>query len=181
MTLRRAAIAVGTLLAATATVVADAAIAQEQRRTTTPRVRGYDSRAIDLLQRAARLSPTVARLVVELEQSDLVVIVETGWLPDNLGGRVRIAAATPQVRYVVVTLRIPAPMPELLQTLGHELRHATEIARAPDVRDAETLAAFYRRVGVALERSGRYDTEAAVEAGRMVARELARQRSRNRM
>ncbi len=170
------AVLVGALLAAASAAATASATAQEPRRSTAPRVRGYDKLAIDLLQRAPRLSQTVARLVRELEDTDLLVIVQTGWLPDNLAGKVRIAAATRQVRYIVITLRIPAPAPELLQTLGHELRHAIEIARAPDVRDAETLAAFYRRVGVALERNGRYDTEAAVEAGKMIAAELAQKR-----
>jgi hypothetical protein len=138
-----------------------------------PRVRGGDVLAIEVLREAIQRSPTVARLVAELDGTDLVVVVVTGRLPDHLTGQVRIAAATPPARYVRLTLRIPGSNASLMKTLGHELCHAVEIARMPDVRDGESLAASYRKVGIAGERDGYFETEAAIATGLLVARELA--------
>jgi hypothetical protein len=46
----------------------------------------------------------------------------------------------------------------------------------PDVRDELSLAAAYRRLGVAMAREGFFETDAAVETGRLVAREVAGKR-----
>jgi hypothetical protein len=141
-----------------------------------PHVRASDPLAADVLQRAAAESPTVANLIAQLDQSDLIVNIVTGRLPDSVNGHTRIAAATPVARYIRVTLRIPGATPRLIATLGHELRHAVEIAGMPDVRDEASLAAEYRRVGTAMAREGFFETAAAVETGRQVARELAQAR-----
>ena len=44
--------------------------------------------------------------------------------------------------------------------LGHELRHATEVAAAPDVRDEAALARLIARIGWAKSR-GQFETDAA--------------------
>lgn len=49
---------------------------------------------------------------------------------------------------------------ELVAILGHELQHAAEIAAAPWVHDAGTLARLYRRIGLRLG-SNAFDTAAA--------------------
>jgi hypothetical protein len=144
--------------------------------TSVPHVRGVDALARAVLQNATTLSPTVARLVAELEHSDLIVNVGTGRLPENVHGQARVIAATPSVRYMRVVLKIPNSTPALMEVLGHELRHAVEIAGMPDVRNELSLAAAYRRLGVAMARDGFFETDAAVETGRLVAREVARKR-----
>jgi hypothetical protein len=61
-----------------------------------------------------------------------------------------------------------------IATLGHELQHAVEIAEAPEVVDARSLARFYARVG-SERTSGAcrlFDTQAAVDIGWQVSREL---------
>jgi hypothetical protein len=179
---RAAATSHGTWLSAAgvALLVAGAASAQpapEEAATpaaaTIPRVRASDPLAADVLRRAVLGSPTVAGLVAQLDQSDLIVNIVTGPLPDSLNGYTRVTAATSAVRYLRVTLRIPGATPRLIATLGHELRHAVEIAGMPDVRCDASLAAAYRRVGVSMARDGMFETDAAVAVGRTVARELA--------
>ncbi len=130
-----------------------------------PRVRASDRLAAELLQQAAAASPTVAGLIAQLDQSDLIVNVVTGPLSESINGHTRIAAATPSVRYLRVTLRIPGATPRLIATLGHELRHAVEIAAMPDVRNEASLAAAYRKVGTAMSGDGFFETDAAVEGG----------------
>lgn len=137
------------------------------------RVRGVGTEARQLLQEAVRTSPTVARLVEELQATDVIVNVELALLPKPLNGMVQIAAATPRARYLRLTLRVPNGRPKTLATLGHELRHALEIAGMPEITDDATLARAYRRLGASGYRDGAFETEAALESGRAVARELA--------
>ncbi|MCU0250041.1 MAG: hypothetical protein MUE61_07525 [Vicinamibacterales bacterium] len=138
------------------------------------RVRASDPLAAEVLRRAAVESETVARLIAQLERSDLVVNIVTGRIAGPFNGHTRVAASTPAVRYVRVSLRIPAATPRLMATLGHELRHAVEIAGMPEVRSDAQLASAYARIGWPSSGDGFFETDAAVETGQQVARELVR-------
>lgn len=61
-----------------------------------------------------------------------------------------------------------------LGILGHELRHAVEIADAASVRDNASLASLYRQIGfrTGQDREDRFDSEAAIDAGHQVEREV---------
>ncbi len=137
------------------------------------RVRAANTEARELLVRAAAQAPTVARLVAELETADVVVVIELKRLPKRVNGLVQVAAATPTVRYLRLALNVPNAQKELVALLGHELQHAVEIAGMPEVRDDAALAAAYRKMGNPMRGDGFFETEAALEAGRAVARELA--------
>jgi hypothetical protein len=139
-----------------------------------PHVRGGDALAVTVLREAATSSPTVARLVADLERTDLIVTIVTGRLPDRADGLAQIVTAAGGVRHVRITLRIPKGIKCLMATLGHELCHAKEIAGMPDVRGEESLAAAYRRIGVPTARDGFFETDAAVRAGEQVGHEIAR-------
>jgi hypothetical protein len=138
------------------------------------RVRAEGHEAQRLLGAAVTASPTVARLVADLQATDLVVTVELKPLPKQLNGYVQVAAATPVARYLRLVVGVPKGESELMAVLGHELRHTLESAATPDVRDDESLARAYRRIGTAQFGNGRWhETEAALETGRIVAREVA--------
>jgi hypothetical protein len=136
-------------------------------------VRAASAQARELLVAAASTSQTVANLVSELETSDVVVVIELKRLPTRVNGLVQVAAATPAARYLRLSLNVPNGPSDLMALLGHELRHAVEIASMPDVRDDASLATAYRRIGSARRGDGFFETEAALEAGRAVVRELA--------
>lgn len=123
----------------------------------------------------ARFVETAA-LVAEIERSDLVVHVVTGWLPHQVTGVVRFVAATPTNRYLRIVLRIPGAVPSLACVLAHELHHVVEIARMPDVRDEASLAAAYRRIGFPCMREGYFETAAAADAGRRARLAMAGRR-----
>ena len=60
--------------------------------------------------------------------------------------------------------------------IGHELRHAVEIADAPDVVDASSLVREYEKIGFLSPRvtpGVSFDSDAAVEAGYQVLRDLS--------
>jgi hypothetical protein len=144
----------------------------------TSRVRAFDAVALEVLQAAITCSPTVARAVSDLQASDLIVGIEAHPFKTNLAGELRVLAASAGVRHVRIRLQTPNAKQDLMWILGHELHHALEVAAAAEVRDAATQRAFYVRAGWEREGGGRFETDGALEAGRLVAREIAGCRAR---
>lgn len=141
-------------------------------------VRAFDKVALQVLHAAVACSPTVERVVSDIQASDLIVGIEAHPFRTNVAGELRILAAAGGVRHVRIRLQTPNSMEDLMWVLGHELHHAMEVARAPEVRDAATQRAYFTRVGWERNGGGRFETEAAVEAGRLVAKEVASCRRR---
>jgi hypothetical protein len=140
------------------------------------RVRPLDAAARRVIERAVAVSPTVARMIDELEGTDLIVGVQTCPLPKLVSGDARVVAAAGGVRHVRIRLAIPRATSDLVVVLGHELRHAIEIAAMPGIRDGESLVRAYRQMGATLVRKSYFETDAALEAGRVVAQELRQAR-----
>ena len=138
-----------------------------------PRVRGLDSVSRHLLESGPACSPTIARMLLALEASDLIVSIETRLLPKTLLGELRVLTASATVRHVRIRLRVPNAERTLLAVLGHELHHATEVAADREMRNARTQRARYLAIGYEGFGGGRFETDAAREAGRIVAREVA--------
>lgn len=105
------------------------------------RVRAATPKAAAVLKAGVARSATVARLIETLEQSDLYVYVETTFL--HVPGQLRFAIATPQARFLRITLNVPEAEDRLIAWLAHELQHAIEVAQAPEVTSPGTLAQFY--------------------------------------
>jgi hypothetical protein len=66
---------------------------------------------------------------------------------------------------------------EQIAALGHELRHAVEIADAPVIINDASLAAEYARIGFAshgVRKGSGYESRAAIDAGQRVWVELNR-------
>lgn len=138
------------------------------------RVRCLDRGARKLLEAALAQSPTIARMVTDLQLSDLIVGIETEVLNKRwLKGDARVTSASPAGRHVRIRVGIPNNESSLIAVLGHELQHAMEIAAAPDVRDAATQRAHYLRIGFEPVGRGYHDTKAAIETGRQVASEVS--------
>lgn len=140
--------------------------------TTFSRVRCLDTRATGVLRDALSRSATVRRLAERLEESDLVVYVRTASLGSDLAAVTRFLSATPQNRFLVVTINPNCAPVDLLPRLGHELRHAVEIAEARDVRDDGALRELFRRIGWRAGGADRWETSEAIAAGHRVALEM---------
>lgn len=137
-------------------------------------VRPVDARLRLAVTDGLRRSATLANLVLALDRSDVIVYLETGTsLHPSLAGRLLMATTTPASRYLRIQIAPWLRGNELIAIIGHELQHALEVARSPDVRDEASLAALYRTIGHGAEGSHRYDTVAAQAAGRQVRSELA--------
>ncbi|MEO8359496.1 MAG: hypothetical protein ABI672_05655 [Vicinamibacteria bacterium] len=133
-----------------------------------------NAEAIHLLTEAAERSPLVTTLLQDLERTDVVV-----YLADMLPGRpadpssyLTFLSKEGATRYLMI--RIDAwkvTRFERICLLGHELQHALEVAGAPDVLDAESLATLYRRIGWESGQN-RFETTAARSMGYQVKAQL---------
>jgi hypothetical protein len=140
------------------------------------RVRGADPRLQSLLAEGLHRSRTFAALMTAVNRSDVIVYIESVMvLPKGTMGRLSLTpmATTGGVRYLRVQIRADLSRRESIALIGHELRHALEIAADAGVRDTTALIRLYERIGHASGGDHAYDTEAAQDTGRTVLRELA--------
>ncbi len=137
-------------------------------------IRATPGEAAALVYTARRRSPTVARLLRSLHESNLVLYIELHrTLPGGVGQMTLLTAAG-GVRRVRIALDINLGTRDQIVVLGHELHHATELAGAPDVQDEATMKAFYQRVGFQVGRKCgiRYDTAEARRTASSIAHEV---------
>jgi hypothetical protein len=167
-------------LAVLLTILAHARLAQagDEDRHVRPAMPGGQQ----LLDEDMSRSATVRALVEHLERSDLIVYVQTRFFTSHAArGRLIFVSAAAGRRYVLVEVACGESWNTQLSTLGHELRHAVEIADAGWVRSPADMAAFYTSAGmqIAFEAGHEaFETLAAQDAGQRVARELANGNSR---
>lgn len=164
--------------AASATPAADHAAASESPSPVTVpppvRVRTTDKVIARLIEEGQRRSVTFADLVAAVNATDVIVYVQrVDNLPPVVGAQlVLVPVSTPQ-RYLRVQVRSTLPPTEIIALIGHELRHALEVAAAPAVRTQAQMAALYREIGHTGSGVDVFDTAAARAAGDRVKAELA--------
>jgi hypothetical protein len=121
-------------------------------------------------------SPLMREIVGRIESSDAVVylVCEASRTP-GIAAHVSFISAAGGRRYLRVAVDPRFSGAQLIGLLGHELQHAAEIAGEPSVVDERSLAAFYHRVGFAVPsgRAARFESAAAIDAGRRVMRDAA--------
>lgn len=142
----------------------------------TARLRPQGAMATDLLERARTRSPTVQRIVDQLEAGDVIVYVE---MNDRLDPRIAACltwmAATNSRRIVRASIKPRLREREAIALLAHELQHAVEVLEHPEVRSSDDLADLYTRIGHRSSPSGRhFDTVEAIATGELAANEAMR-------
>ena len=117
-------------------------------------------------------SPTFASLLLRLERGDVIVYIEdVPRLPGALEGRLVMPPPAHGTRYLRIQIARSGSSADTIALIGHELRHAVEVADASTVVDDAGLAALYRRIGI--DRGNNlFDTAEAQEVGRRVLKEL---------
>lgn len=141
---------------------------QRHVRTTNPLM-------LRLIREGEQRSTTFRALIRRLEQSDVIVYLECGGGTAPRGGRLTFISAAGGLRYVQVHVAQLTYLDQQLAIIGHELRHAVEVADAPEVIDEASLAREYTRIGYVNPRviTGiAFDSDAAVRAGYQVLREI---------
>lgn len=139
------------------------------------RVRSTDRYIIELLHQGVARSRTFAELVTALNATDVIVYIErVPTLPTTLAGRLLLLPIAGNQRYLRIQVRGALSPIELIALIGHELRHALEIAEHPSVRDESAMLTLYQRIGhPSAGALHTFDTHAAQTAGRRVRMELA--------
>jgi hypothetical protein len=138
-------------------------------------IRPLSADARDLVASGVDRSESIRTLVDHLEASDLVVYIRLRWFMTDRNGQLIFVSSAGSLRYVIIEIACGRIVPDQLATLGHELRHAVEVADAAAVVSRASFARHYARIGIDLGGAGlsrQYETDAAVEAGETVRREL---------
>lgn len=137
------------------------------------RVRTTDPKIHALLEQGVRRSSTLASLVVELNTTDVIVYIEqVTHLSTALAGQLLFVNVAGGSRYLRIQIAPAGSAIDTLVTIGHELRHALEVAAEPHVRDLSEFEQLYKRIGKASVGAHGYDTFAAQLTGRHVRLEL---------
>jgi hypothetical protein len=143
-------------------------------------VRPVTRRVAELLHNGTQRSPTIARLLQDVADADVVVYVRSSHKePVDLAGSTGfLGRGADGRRWLMVTLYGDAGWTTLeraedrqLITLGHELRHVLEVASADHIATVDDFVSFYRNIGDQW-RPAHVDTDEAKAAGHQVAREL---------
>ena len=163
------------LLALMFTLTPIALAAQDPHDEAQRHVRATDPLMLRLIREGQQRSATFRALIERLEQSDVIVYLECGGRSAPPGGRLTFISAAAGLRYVQVHVARLTYLDQQLAIIGHELRHAVEVADAPEVVDDASLAREYTRIGYVNPRvlTGiAFDSDAAVKAGYQVLREI---------
>lgn|SRR5262249_53876129 len=141
-------------------------------------VRSTDAGILERLREGCSRSSTFKALVDELDQLGTIVYVEHGicgfghykaCLPHS----VTIAGG---IRFLRIVVERGQGAAQELGLIGHELQHALEIARAPDIRSSDDITALFRRIGHSPHcprgTPDCYETSAALAVGDSVLREV---------
>jgi hypothetical protein len=141
-------------------------------------VRTMDTRLRAEIDEGLARSSLFRDLVARLDGSDVIVYVETECaMSPRLFGRLTFMASGGGRRYVNVHVSCALTDSEQIAALGHELRHAVEIADAPSIINDASLAAEYARIGFAshgVRKGSGFESRAAIDAGQGVWAELNR-------
>ena len=137
-----------------------------------PRVRTTNVRIRRALSEGERRSLTFHRLRQAVERSDLVLYIEPGDCTCQAARScLSFVTSTGGVRYVRVWVSLRQIQLDLVEHIGHELRHAVEIASAPEVISDVTLRRLFEgrahsscRVPCGYETEDAQLAEAAVRA-----------------
>jgi hypothetical protein len=135
-----------------------------------PRVRPMSDDARALVDNAARRSPTIARLLRIIDQSDAVVYIDLQFETRGEGATTLFAVSN-YCRFIRVTIAKTLTGYRRIEMLGHELQHAVEIVQAPDVRDSAGMRRLFGKIGWLLGDLS-FESDGAISAERQVRREL---------
>jgi hypothetical protein len=163
----------GALLIVLSVAVVQPTAGQDPR--TGPRVRSHTPQIVDAIARGTAASPTLRRLIDNIDATDGIVYVDDG----QCGHSVRacfiptvLIAGPNRVLRILMSVR-KAPGCELVEVIGHELQHAMEILGDPRIRTDLQVHNFFDVIGRHPE-AGRFETSAARQVAVAISREACR-------
>ena len=163
------------LLAVLALVIV-VALPEQSAAQAGPHLRVLDTVLKAVLDRGLAQSPTLQKLVAEIEATRILVFAECAVrLPSGIGGRMNFVASANDFRFVRIAVDCTLTDRWQAKLLAHELQHALEIGRNPDVVDVEAMESLYEEIGYPTSRDPairHFETDAALAVQRAVEREL---------
>jgi hypothetical protein len=148
--------------------------ARRSVRTTEPEVQ-------TLLDSASARSATFRSLIAALNDSDVIVYVETSVIrAAQLDGHlVHQIVTTATRRYLRLRLNPNGLVEQRIGVIAHELQHALEIAQAPSVGRSETVQSLFELIGFTsgAQCGDCYETTRAREVEHLVRVELRASRA----
>lgn len=157
-----------------ALLVGAAPAAAQVPGTAVPGVRPLRRRAAEAIEDGMERSATFRALVDALERSDVRVYIDvTPYLSGRVSGGLSFVGASASMRFVRIALDARLTPWQTVYVLAHELQHALEVARAPDVRTLQAFDDLYRHIGFAGAVPHSFDSIEARATGEQVRRELA--------
>jgi hypothetical protein len=123
-------------------------------------------------------STTFKAIVDHLQQSDVVVYLVYERAPRaSLASHVSFLSVAGGRRYLTISFSGRLPRVRQVSILGHELQHAVEIADAPSVVDATSMAKYYAglKYGGVVDPSftHRFESRQAIHVEMKIVREMA--------
>ena len=132
--------------------------------------RPLDPVAVETFAVAVEGSAVVRAMVERLESSNVIVhIVSSAVMPFGIGGLTRFVTTRGGYRYVRIQLAPELGLRARSAILGHELKHACEIAES-SADDPRSIRELFENQGH--RAGGYYDTMAAIRTERLVMNEL---------
>lgn len=129
-----------------------------------------------LIDRGATQSPTLGKLLAEVEASPLLLFVECALrLPSGVGARTNFVTSVGETRFLRVAVDCTLTSRWQISLVAHELRHVLEIGHHPEVVDVEAMELLYENIGYPTTRDAavrHFETEAAIAVQRAVHEEL---------
>jgi hypothetical protein len=136
-----------------------------------------DAQAASAIIRCYEHSPTCHRIIDEIESSSTVLLIRHAECQLGKGGScLQFARTLPDARYLHVVLDRNLFDQSLLSVTAHELQHALEVVRAPEVVDLPSFRSLYKRIGFlrsALREREDWETEEAQRIARIVSKEVS--------
>mgnify|MGYP006952652715 CR=1 FL=1 len=138
-----------------------------------PSVRSTNGRIVQALAQGTARSPTFAQMLEELQGSDVILHMEAGEC-DCRGARACLTflSSSGNTRYLRGTVSLRRTQRDLIAAIGHELWHAVELARSPEVVDRASLSTFYAARARRSCAGCGYETAEAIASESAVRREL---------
>ncbi|MGE3840526.1 MAG: hypothetical protein AB7I50_02960 [Vicinamibacterales bacterium] len=131
-----------------------------------------------LVREGLARSSTFRSLMARLEETDVVVYLRTAIITGGLGGFVpHRVAAYDGGRYVMAVVTREGGPNRRIGVIAHELQHALEIGREPDVGRTRSVHDLFKRIGAPTGARNSYETTEAIAVESTVRSEHGRARN----
>jgi hypothetical protein len=152
--------------------------ADDQRPSVFRKLVTSDAEILSAITACYGQSPTCRRLIDEIEASSTSVYLRRGQCRSSIRrSYLLFSAAQAGERYLQIVLDKDLSGEQLVATAAHELQHAVEVVRAPEVVDLNSFRLLYTRIGYCVRGSGMredWETTEAQRTASVVSREIRR-------